>query len=95
ANILNALKAYERSLAAAKIHAVEAQVRRIVFARDNYRCIYCGATKDLVLDHFIPFVEGGSSSQLNIVTACSLCNDAKHDSNPAVFIAMIAVSDNT
>jgi hypothetical protein len=54
--------------------------RAEVFARDGYRCVYCGtvATADgLSVDHVQPRVKGGDSSGGNVVTACIPCNTAK------------------
>jgi hypothetical protein len=54
--------------------------RADVFARDGYRCVYCGtvASTDLLsVDHVQPRVKGGDSSGGNVVTACIPCNTAK------------------
>ncbi len=56
--------------------------RQNVFRRDNYCCQYCGATKDLTLDHLIPKSKGGRSSWVNLVTACKRCNSLKGDFTP-------------
>ena len=51
-----------------------------VFARDEYRCVYCGQpfpAEDLTVDHVQPRVRGGDSSAGNVVTACAACNALK------------------
>jgi 5-methylcytosine-specific restriction endonuclease McrA len=49
--------------------------RRALFARDGWRCVYCGtATGRLTLDHVIPRSRGGESSWENVVTSCAPCN---------------------
>ena len=49
--------------------------RRALFARDDWRCVYCGCgTGRLTLDHVVPRSRGGESSWENVVTACSTCN---------------------
>ena len=48
-----------------------------IFSRDNYRCVYCGSTTDLVVDHVVPVSAGGSSDLRNLVTACRGCNNRK------------------
>jgi 5-methylcytosine-specific restriction endonuclease McrA len=45
--------------------------------RDNNRCVYCGSTKDLTIDHVRPRSKGGETNAVNCVTACRLCNQAK------------------
>jgi 5-methylcytosine-specific restriction endonuclease McrA len=51
--------------------------REDVFARDAYRCVYCGQVCEaeaLTLDHVQARVRGGDRSAGNLVTACSACN---------------------
>ena len=56
--------------------------RRAVFARDDYRCQYCGTAAHLTVDHVIPKSRGGSSSWDNVVTSCAPCNVRKADRLP-------------
>jgi hypothetical protein len=54
--------------------------RTEVFARDGYRCVYCGEVfdaDDLSVDHVQPRMRGGDGSGGNVVTACRGCNTAK------------------
>lgn len=52
----------------------------IVFARDNYTCIYCGKRgAKMEVDHKIPFIRGGSDEIDNLVTSCVRCNRQKKD----------------
>ncbi|MFA6173607.1 MAG: HNH endonuclease signature motif containing protein [Kiritimatiellales bacterium] len=54
------------------------------------RCVYCG--KDLfidmdaymgaTLDHLIPSKANGEDKEDNLVLACSVCNNLKHDFDP-------------
>jgi hypothetical protein len=60
--------------------------RAAIMQRDGYRCTYCGATRDLELDHFIPQARGGSHSARNLVVACRRCNAAKGDRDPLEFL---------
>ncbi|MBA2474758.1 MAG: HNH endonuclease [Actinobacteria bacterium] len=49
--------------------------RRALFARDGWRCAYCGtASGRLTLDHVIPRSRGGGSVWENVVTSCAPCN---------------------
>ena len=61
----------------------------ILFARDNYRCQYCGKHRDdlnrrdcLTRDHVKPISRGGSNSWDNVVTACTKCNARKGNRLP-------------
>ena len=48
--------------------------RRALFARDGWRCAYCGTTNGrLTLDHIVPRSKGGESIWENVVTACAPC----------------------
>ena len=52
--------------------------RRALFARDGWRCVYCGtASGRLTLDHIVPRSRGGESVWENVVTACAPCNHKK------------------
>ncbi|WP_026999092.1 HNH endonuclease [Eisenibacter elegans] len=56
--------------------------RHNIFRRDHHQCQYCGAVKDLTLDHVLPRSRGGRSSWENLVTACKRCNSRKGDLTP-------------
>jgi 5-methylcytosine-specific restriction endonuclease McrA len=60
-----------------------------LFARDQYRCQYCGRTQvdlkpreQLTRDHLIPISRGGLNEWNNVVTACSPCNTRKANRLP-------------
>ena len=54
--------------------------RRALFARDGWRCVYCGdAGGRLTLDHVVPRSKGGDSVWENVVTSCAPCNLRKGD----------------
>ena len=48
--------------------------RRALFARDEWRCQYCGSSGKLTLDHVVPRSRGGASVWENVVTSCAPCN---------------------
>ncbi len=54
--------------------------REQIFARDEYRCVYCGERFEpdaLTVDHLQPRMRGGDRSGGNLVTACGGCNARK------------------
>jgi 5-methylcytosine-specific restriction endonuclease McrA len=56
-----------------------------VFARDEFRCQYCGAKRpvdQLNYDHVVPRVQGGKTVWENIVTSCYDCNSRKRGRTP-------------
>lgn len=55
--------------------------RRAVFARDEHRCQYCGATADSI-DHIMPRSRGGQHVWDNVAAACRPCNLSKRDRTP-------------
>ena len=55
-----------------------ALTKRAIFARDHYRCQYCGASAENV-DHVVPKSRGGPHSWDNVVAACRSCNSRKRD----------------
>ena len=61
----------------------------ILFARDNYRCQYCGKHRNdlnrrdcLTRDHVKPISRGGANTWDNVVTACTKCNARKGNRLP-------------
>lgn len=63
--------------------------REDVFARDAYRCVYCGEVQPaeaLTVDHVQARVRGGDRSGGNLVTACGACNVAKGHRRLAEFL---------
>ena len=72
-----------------KRKCVPITLRRAVWARDDYRCVYCGITHQrcielvrgplyynnrLTVDHVLAVSRGGDNSPSNLVTSCLQCN---------------------
>jgi 5-methylcytosine-specific restriction endonuclease McrA len=55
--------------------------RRAVFARDGYKCQYCGKPADSI-DHVMPRSRGGEHVWENVAAACRSCNLHKRDRTP-------------
>lgn len=79
-----ALRKRERDRARQKLYRATdwLQLRERVFARDDFRCVYCGV--DLIksephCDHVVPLARGGTNDIDNLATACGPCNLAKGD----------------
>jgi len=59
--------------------------RKTLFARDGYRCQYCGQTRpmsQLSLDHVLPRSQGGRTTWENVVCSCTACNGKKGGRTP-------------
>jgi 5-methylcytosine-specific restriction endonuclease McrA len=59
-----------------------AGLRFRILARDGFRCRYCGRAGNepgvvLHVDHVVPVVAGGTTSEGNLLTACAACNLGK------------------
>lgn len=67
-------------------HAKPVKFSRVnIYARDGYRCQYCGARcpiDRLTYDHVVPRSRGGKTSWDNIVSACVTCNAKKANRTP-------------
>lgn len=53
------------------------RVRLAVSERDQFRCVECGATQDLTLDHIYPWSLGGKDTVDNLRLLCRSCNSSK------------------
>jgi 5-methylcytosine-specific restriction endonuclease McrA len=69
--------------------------RELIFARDEYRCVYCGERFEpdlLTVDHVQPRMRGGDRSGGNLVTACGACNARKGSLRLAEFLRADALA---
>lgn len=41
------------------------------------RCVYCGSTDNLSVDHLLPRIKGGEDDVDNLVCSCRTCNSSK------------------
>ena len=53
------------------------RVTPLVFARDGYACVACGAGTPPEVDHIVPLATGGSNEMANLQTLCGPCNRRK------------------
>lgn len=47
------------------------------YARDGFKCVYCGSIDRLTIDHIVPLARGGSNTSENLQTLCQRCNSSK------------------
>lgn len=53
-----------------------------VMARDNFRCVQCGAVSQLEMDHIITRARGGDDSESNLRILCKICHTERHNRVP-------------
>jgi hypothetical protein len=58
---------------------VSEHVRQDVFDRDGRKCVECGSTENLSLDHIVPRTSGGGHGKENLQTLCRRCNSSKNN----------------
>jgi len=56
--------------------------RNLIMKRDGYKCLYCGATENLTLDHILPSSRGGEDTWENLCSCCGSCNVKKGNKTP-------------
>ena len=56
--------------------------RNAALRRDEYKCVVCGGTKSLQVDHIVAVADGGSDEVDNLQTLCRECHDSKHHTLP-------------
>jgi 5-methylcytosine-specific restriction endonuclease McrA len=77
--VVRLLRAFRRQHRPVKFSRVN------IYARDGYKCQYCGSKAslvDLTYDHVVPRSQGGATDWTNIVTCCYLCNRKKGGRTP-------------
>lgn len=63
-----------------RINGITKSIRYEVLKRDNFKCVFCGKSKDevsLEIDHIIPVSKGGTDELSNFQTLCCTCNLSK------------------
>lgn len=55
------------------------EMRRAVYERDKFQCVYCGSEENLQCDHVVPVSKGGPTTLANLAAACRTCNARKRD----------------
>lgn len=61
-------------------YAISGDVQQKIWARDGFKCMYCGREMgevQLSVDHFDPLEFGGAETQENLISACRKCNKRK------------------
>lgn len=76
---LRTIRAREEAATGARRERIPDDVRAFVWARDDGRCVRCGAEDDLQFDHVIPVAKGGGNAPANVQLLCGACNRAKSD----------------
>ncbi len=59
------------------------KLRARAIRRDGGKCVTCGATDDLEVDHVTPRSAGGSNALANLATLCNTCHTAKTHADQA------------
>lgn len=77
--IRNLKKIREFSLNKLSSRYIPSQVKTVVWVRDGAKCRRCGSKEDLVFEHIVPIVKGGSNLENNIELICRLCSIRKSD----------------
>lgn len=62
-------------------YQVSNETREAVFERDGNRCLKCGSSNDLSIDHIVPLSKGGDNDTNNLQTLCKTCNSSKGSSS--------------
>lgn len=71
--------------------------KKIVFNRDNWKCVYCGKRLFLngknslqpTIDHVVPRSQGGTHDISNLLTSCKKCNHKKSDKSFEEFVGAL------
>lgn len=73
---------YQKDRREANLFLKKRWVRDIVMFRDGQKCLICGTSDNLTLDHAVPVSRGGENSIENLQTLCKSCNAKKGERIP-------------
>lgn len=76
-----------------------AQVKNTLTAREwqevlkqyDCKCVYCGSSKNIEMDHIIPISKNGPHTKNNVIPACRRCNSKKSNKAPLVSIQPVLI----
>ena len=57
--------------------AIPQEVRKVVWRRDDARCVRCGSQERLDLDYIVPVAQGGVTTAENVRILCQSCERGK------------------
>lgn len=60
-----------------RLRAQAKLLRKKVLRKSGFKCVFCGCTSDLTIDHIIPISLGGTSNLRNLQALCEPCNNTK------------------
>ena len=72
-------KSYQYKREQACLYTSGPAIRKKVFKRDGRKCVKCGTSKNLTLDHIIPVSKNGKNKLENMQVLCRSCNSSKGD----------------
>ena len=76
--IITDKKNYERPLIIRLLKYVKYVYRRLrvnrhrIYKRDGHKCVYCGTSKQLTIDHVIPKSKGGKNIEKDVLITTSI-----------------------
>ncbi len=59
-------------------HQIAVTIRRRIMERDGNKCVKCGETEFLTIDHIQPRVAGGTDEDANLRVLCRSCNGKRN-----------------
>ena len=68
---------------------IRKSVKRAVYERDGHRCVFCGTTENLTLDHIVRYADGGPDTEDNLRVLCMKCNQSRETKMQEVNRALV------
>jgi 5-methylcytosine-specific restriction endonuclease McrA len=82
---------HKRRAAMAILSTLTAEEWKNIKDQYKHKCVYCGKTKPLTMEHLIPLSRGGHHVKENIVPACLSCNSTRGNKPMLLEILAMAV----
>lgn len=56
---------------------LDAELKKVVLLKFNHRCVKCGSSEQLTIDHILAVANGGTDTFTNLQVLCKPCNSSK------------------
>ena len=86
---INRLKVHRRRAIEDSLDKIDYRAVKDKFDRLGNKCVICGSTENITIDHIVPITKGGTNDIDNLQPLCKSCNSSKNNKTMEEFLRYI------